>query len=127
MAAKTFDKLVEEISKLTLTELSDLVKQLETTFGVSAAMPTAAAGAAAAEAPAKAAEKSEYKVTLTDAGSSRVNAIKALRAAIPTMGMVEAKTAVENVPTVLGDAIAKDKATEIKQKLEEVGAKVELS
>ncbi|MGB8468277.1 MAG: 50S ribosomal protein L7/L12 [Candidatus Babeliales bacterium] len=127
MSAKTYDKLIEEVSKLTLMELNELVKQLETTFGVSAAMPTAAAGAgSAAPAAAKAEEKNEFKVTLKDGGPVKINTIKALRA-VTTLGLGEAKAAVENAPTVIGEAVAKDKAMEMKQKLEEAGAKVELS
>lgn len=125
MSAKTYEKLVEEIGKLSLTELSDLVKSLETTFGVSAAMPVAA-GQAAAPAAAKAEEKSEFKVTLKDGGPNKINTIKALRA-VTTLGLGEAKAAVENAPTVIGETVAKDKANEMKQKLEEAGAKVELS
>jgi large subunit ribosomal protein L7/L12 len=126
MAAKTYEKLVEEISKLSLIELSEFVKALEETFGVSAAMPTASAAQAAAPAAAKAEEKTEFKVTLKDGGPVKINTIKALRA-VTTLGLGEAKAAVENAPTVIGESVPKDKAMEMKQKLEEVGAKVELA
>ena len=127
MAAKTHEKLIEEIGNMTVIELSKFVKALEEQFGVSAAIPAATASPAAGQAAeAKAEEKSEYKVTLKEGGAEKIKTIKALRS-VTTLGLSEAKQAVEGVPTVIGEGIAKDKAQEMKQKLEEVGAKVELA
>lgn len=125
MAAKTYEKLVQEIATLTTLEVAELVKALETEFGVSAASVASAAPAAAAEAP-KAEEKNEYKVTLKESGANKINVIKALRT-VTTLGLTEAKKAVEEAPTVIGEAVAKDKANEMKKVLEAAGAKVELA
>ena len=127
--AATYEKLIDDISKLTAIELAELVKALEEKFGVSAAMPMAAAGAVAAGAPAAAAqaeEKLEYKVTLKEGGADKIKVIKALRQ-VTTLGLTEAKKAVEEAPTVLSEAVAKDKAKEMKTVLEAAGAKVELA
>ncbi len=127
MASKSFDKLIEEIGNMSVLELSDLVKQLEGKFGVSAAMPVAASAAAATgteEAPAE--EKTEFKVTLEVAGPKKIDNIKALRK-VTTLSLTDAKKAVEEVPTVIADTASKDDAQKMKQVLEEVGAKVTLS
>lgn len=130
MAANMQDKLIQEISNLTVIELADLVKALEEKFGVSAAMPTAAAAAPVA-APAAAAveEKSEYKVTLKEGGpeANKIAVIKALRAAVPALNLTDAKKMVEGTPVVILEAAGKDQAKDIKEKLEAAGAKVELS
>jgi large subunit ribosomal protein L7/L12 len=126
MTTKTHEKLIEEIGNMSVLELSKLVKELEEVFGVTAAMPMMAA-APAAEGAAKPAEaKTAFKVTLKDAGAKRVDVIKAVKA-LTGLGLAESKAAVENAPTVLAEAAPKDKATEMKQKLEEAGAVVELS
>ena len=128
MAAK-HEKLVEEIKGLTLLEVSDLVKALEEAFGVSAAMPAASVASVAA-APAAASaepEKANYKVTLKDAGSDKIKVIKAVKALIPNLTLGDAKSKVEEAPTVLADSIAKDDAMKMKKELEAAGAKVELS
>lgn len=126
MASKT-EQLISEIGKLTVLELAEFVKGLEETFGVSAAMPMAAAmPAAAAEAPAKAEEKSQYKVELTDGGADKIKTIKALRQ-VTTLGLTEAKKAVEETPTVLAEAASKEDAHKMKEALEAAGAKVKLS
>jgi large subunit ribosomal protein L7/L12 len=125
MAAKTYEKLVQEIAAMTTLEVAELVKALETEFGVSAAAVATAAPAGAAEAP-KAEEKNEYKVTLKESGANKINVIKALRT-VTTLGLTEAKKAVEEAPTVIGEAVAKDKANEMKKVLETAGAKVELA
>jgi len=129
MAAKSYEKFVDEISSMTVLELADLVKALESKFGVSAAMPMAsAAPAAAAEAaPAAAAEKSEYKVTLKDAGAEKIKVIKALREVIPNLALSDAKKLTEETPAVIAESVSKDDADKMKKKLEEVGAKVELA
>jgi len=127
MAAKSFDKLLEEVGSMSVLELADFVKALEDKFGVSAAMPAAsAAPAAAAPEAAKEEEKAEYKVTLKKAGSEKVKNIKAVRK-VTALGLGDAKKAVEEAPTVLGDAVPKEEAMKMKKELEEVGAEVELS
>jgi large subunit ribosomal protein L7/L12 len=127
MPAKAHEELIEAIGSMSVLELSKFVKALEEKFGVTAAMPAAApAAGAAATAPAAAAEKSEYKVTLKDAGSDKIKVIKLVKQ-YSGLGLSEAKAAVEGAPSVILAAAPKDKANEIKQKLEEVGAKIELS
>lgn len=121
------EKLVEEISSLTVLDVAELVKNLEEKFGVSAAAmaaPAAAAPAAAAEAPAE--EKAEFKVTLKDGGSDKIKVIKALRQ-VTTLSLTDAKAAVEGAPTVIGETVAKDDAKKMKEVIEAAGAKVELS
>ncbi len=130
MASKSFDKLIQEIGNMSVFELSDLVKQLEDKFDVSAAMPVAAPAGGAAVAGGEQAvaqeEKSEYKVTLEVAGPKKIDNIKALRK-VTTLSLTDAKKAVEEAPTVIADAASKDDAQKMKQVLEEVGAKVKLS
>lgn len=130
MASK-INKLVEEIGSLTILESADLVKALEEKFGVSAAMPMMAAGAAPAAAAGQVVaaqeEKSEYKVTLKDGGPEKIKTIKALRSVVSTLSLTDAKNAVENTPSVIAEAASKDDAQKIKKALEEVGAKVELA
>ena len=126
MAAKGYEKLVDDISTLTVLELSDLVKALEDKFGVSAAMPTAAAAPAVAAPAEAAAAKTEFKVTLKEAGPEKIKAIKALKA-VSGLGLAEAKAAVEGVPFVIGESVKKEDADKMKSELEAIGAKVELS
>lgn len=127
MASKSYEKLVEEIGGMSVLELADFVKELESKFGVSAAMPVASAGAAAAPAAAAAAEeKSEYKVTLMTGGSEAIKTIKALRQVTP-LSLGDAKKAVEGVPTVISEAASKEDAAKMKEVLEAAGAKVQLS
>ena len=126
MAAKGYEKLVDDISTLSVLELSELVKALEDKFGVSAAMPTAAAAPAAA-APAEAVEaKTDFKITLKEAGPEKIKSIKALKS-VSGLGLAEAKAAVEGAPFVIGEGIKKEDAEKMKSELEAVGAKVELS
>jgi large subunit ribosomal protein L7/L12 len=129
MAAKSYEKFIDEISNMTVLELADLVKALESKFGISAAMPMAsAAPAASAEAAAPAAaEKSEYKVSLTDAGAEKIKVIKALREVIPNLTLTDAKKLTEETPSVIAESASKADAEKMKKKLEEVGAKVELA
>ncbi len=130
MASKSYEKLVEEIGKLSVLELSEFVKALEEAFGVSAAMPmmasAPAAGAQADAGAAKAEEKSTYKVTLVES-SDKLKAIKALRQVLPNLGLGDAKAAVEGLPYVVGESVAKADAEKMKKALEEAGAKVTLS
>ncbi len=121
------EQLLSEIEKLTVLELAELVKALEEKFGVSAAMAMPAAGAAAPAAQeAKAEEKSEYKVELVEGGPDKIKTIKALRQ-VTTLGLSEAKQAVENAPTVLAESASKEDAQKMKEALEAAGSKVKLS
>lgn len=120
------DNLVEELSKLTVLEAADLVKQLEEKWGVSAAAPVAVAaagGAAGAAAPAEE-EKTEFDVILEDFGGNKINVIKAVRAVKAGLGLAEAKALVEGAPKPLLEGVSKDEAEDAKKKLEEAGAKV---
>jgi len=127
MASNSFDKLMDEIGKMSVLELADFVKALEEKFGVSAAMPMAAAPAAQAQEEAPQQEKkSAYKVVLKEAGSEKIKNIKALRK-VTALGLSEAKKAVEEAPTVLGESVPEEDAMKMKKELEAVGAKVELS
>lgn len=120
-------RIIDEISKMSVLELAQLVKELESVFGVSAAAPVAAAPVAAAPVAAAAAEeKSEFKVTLVNSGADKIKAIKALRT-VTTLSLGDAKAAVEGVPFVIAEAAPKDDAKKIKLALEEAGAKVELA
>ena len=124
MASEKITALIEEVKALTVLELSELVKALEEEFGVSAAaMAAPAAGGAAAEAVE---EKTEFDVVLTgfDA-AAKIKVIKAVRE-ITGLGLAEAKAVVEGAPKALKEAVSKDEAEELKKKLEESGAKVEL-
>jgi large subunit ribosomal protein L7/L12 len=121
--ATTKEDVLEFISNMSVLELSELVKEFEEKFGVTAqATVVAAGGAGAAEAVE---EQTEFNVVLTDAGAKKINAIKVVRA-ITGLGLKEAKAAVEEVPTVLKEAISKEEAEEIKKQIEEAGAACEL-
>ena len=122
------ETLIESISNLTVLELAELTKALETKFGVSSAMPMASAPVAVAGGAAPVAEeKSEYKVELLEAGPDKIKTIKALREVKKDLGLTEAKKAVEEAPTVIAEAASKDEAKTMKEKLEAIGAKVKLS
>ena len=116
--------VLEYISGLSVLELSELVKEFEEKFGVSAA-PVVVAGAAGAAAGAAAEEKTEFNVVLTDAGANKIGVIKVVRA-ITSHGIKEAKDAVEQTPSVLKEGASKEDAEKAKKELEEAGAKVEL-
>jgi large subunit ribosomal protein L7/L12 len=118
------DKLVDELSKLTVIEAAELAKKLEETWGVSAAAPVAMAAAAPAEAAA-AAEQTEFDVILAAAGEKKINVIKEVRA-ITGLGLKEAKDLVEAAPKAVKEAVSKDEAAQLKKKLEDAGATVEL-
>jgi len=107
-----------------MLEISELISEIEEKFGVTAAAPAAAAPAAGGG-DAQAEEKDEFDVTLTSAGSSKINVIKAVRA-ITSLGLKEAKELVDGAPKVLKEAVAKAEAEEMKKQLEEAGASVEL-
>jgi large subunit ribosomal protein L7/L12 len=118
-------KLIEDISKLSVLEVSELVKALEEKFGVSAA-PVAVAGAAAPAAEEAAEEKSEYDVILTAIGDNKIAAIKGVREIKTDLGLVEAKNLVEKLPATLLEAAKKEEAESVKKKLEDQGLTVEL-
>ena len=118
-------KILDEIKELTLLEVNDLVKALEEEFGVSAAAPVMVAGGAAAGGDA-AAEKTEFDVVLAEAGAQKIKVIKVVRE-ITGLGLAEAKAVVDGAPKTVKESASKDEAEEIKTKLEEVGAKVELT
>jgi len=115
------EQLVEYVSKMSVMDLANLVKELETKFGVSAA-PVAVAGGPAAAAVE---EKTEFTVVLTDGGASKINVIKEVRT-ITGLGLKEAKDLVEGAPKTVKEGISKADAEEMKKKLEAAGAKVEL-
>ena len=115
-------ELIDQIDKLTVLELADLVKQLEEKYGVSAAAPVAVAAApAAAAAPAEA--KTDFDVILEDAGAEKIKVIKAVRE-VTSLGLTEAKAFVESAPKPVKEGIPKDEADAIAKKLQEAGAKV---
>jgi len=124
--SKNFDQLIESIEKMTVIELSELVKSLEEKFGVSAAAMAAPAAAPAAADAAPAEEKTEFKVTLKEVGPEKIKVIKALRS-ITSLGLLEAKKAVEGAPYVVIEAAPKEEAEKMKKALEEAKAVVELS
>jgi large subunit ribosomal protein L7/L12 len=118
-----FKDLVEQVEKLSVLDLSELVKVLEEKFGVSAAAPIMMAGAGAGAAAAE--EKTEFNVELTEAGANKIGAIKAVREATG-LGLKEAKDLVDGAPKVIKENVPKAEAEEMKKKLEEAGAKVTL-
>jgi large subunit ribosomal protein L7/L12 len=120
------EDVIEYISNLSVLELSVLVKEFEEKFGVSAQPTMVAGGAVAADAPAAAVEEqTEFSVIITDAGAKKINAIKVVRA-LTGLGLKEAKTAVEETPTVLKEGVSKEEAEKMKKELEEAGASCEL-
>jgi len=125
------DKLVEQLSGLTVLEIAGLVKQLEEKWGVSAAAPVAVAaapaagGGGAAAAPA-AEEKTTFEVILKEMGANKIGVIKEVRGAVPGLGLAEAKALVEGAPKTIKEGVTKAEAEEIKKKIEAAGAKVEI-
>ena len=118
-------EIISAIEKMTILELADLVKEMEEKFGVSAAAPVVVGGGAAAAAE-EVEEKTEFDVVLKEAGAKKLNVIKVVRELKPGLGLKEAKDLVDNAPSTLGEALPKEAAEEMKKKLEEAGAKVEL-
>ena len=119
------EKLVEDLSGLTVLEAADLAKLLEEKWGVSAAAPVAAAAAAGAAAPAVVEEEqTEFTVMLTAGGDKKINVIQEVRGVRPDLGLKEAKDLVEAAPTPVKENISKQEAEEIKKKLEDAGASV---
>lgn len=124
MASEKITSIIEELKTLTVLELSELVKAVEEEFGVSAAAAVAVAAPAAGEAAA-AEEKTEFDVILTAAGPEKIKVIKAVRE-ITGLGLADAKALVDGAPKPVKEAVSKDEAEQIKAKLEEVSASVEL-
>ncbi len=118
-------KILDDIKELKLLEVAELVKLMEEEFGVSAAAPVMVAGVAAEGGAAAAAEQAEFEVVLAEAGASKLNVIKVVRE-ITGLGLKEAKELVDGAPKPIKSGIAKEEAEEIKAKLEEAGAKIEL-
>ena len=118
-------KIVDELSTLTVLEAAELSKMLEEHWGVSAAAPVAVAAAGGGDAAAPAEEKDEFDVVLTAAGDKKVNAIKAVRE-ITGLGLKESKALVEEAPKAIKEGVSKEEAEEIKKKLEEAGAGAEI-
>ena len=127
----TKDEIIEAIKKMNVVELADVVKALEDEFGISAAAPVAVAaapangGAPADGAAAASEDQSEFEVSLKEIGPNKINVIKAVRE-VTSLGLREAKELVESAPASIKDGIAKEEADEIKSKLEEAGAAVEV-
>ena len=119
------EKLVEDLSSLTVMEAADLSKLLEEKWGVSAAAPVAVAAADGGGGAAAAEEKTEFDVVLSAIGDKKINVIKEVRA-ITGLGLKEAKELVESAPKAVKEGVTKDEAEELKKKLEEAGASVEL-
>ena len=117
--------MIEEIKALTVLELSELVKAIEEEFGVSAAAPVAVMAGGAAAGGAAAEEKTEFDVVLADAGAEKIKGVKVVKD-ITGLGLKEAKEMVDGAPKTIKEAASKEDAEDIKAKLEEVGAKVEL-
>ncbi len=122
---KGVETLVEEIGNLSVLELSDLVKALQDKFGVSAAAPMQIVAQAGVEAKPAAEEKSEFTVTMTSCGDKKIQVLKVLRE-LTGLGLKEAKDIIDNLPKVVKESAAKEEAQNIKSKLEEVGAVIEL-
>ncbi|HCV45470.1 MAG TPA: 50S ribosomal protein L7/L12 [Deltaproteobacteria bacterium] len=126
MASITKDQVIDFIANMSVLEMSELVKEMEEKFGVSAAAAAVAAPAAAggvADAPAE--EKSEFDVILTSFGEKKINVIKEVRG-ITGLGLKEAKEAVEAAPKAIKEGVSKEEAEEVKKKLEEAGASAEI-
>lgn len=123
---ESVQSIVDAVKKLSLMEVSELVKALEEEFGVSAAPVMMAGGAAPAAAGEAAAEKTEFDVVLASAGANKIAVIKAVRGLKPDLGLAEAKTFVESAPKAVLEGVKKDVADAAKKSLEEAGAQVEL-
>jgi large subunit ribosomal protein L7/L12 len=126
------NKLVEQLSELSVLEIAGLVKQLEEKWGVSAAAPMAVAAGPAAGGPgggtaaAPVEEKSTFDVILKEMGSNKIAVIKEVRGAVPGLGLADAKALVEGAPKTIKEGVTKEEADEIKKKIEAAGAKVEI-
>ncbi len=125
MVPEKFKALVEQVEKMSVLDLAELVKVLEEKFGVSAAAPAMMMAAAPAAAGAAAEEKTEFAVELTDAGANKINVIKAVKD-ITGLGLADAKALVDAAPKMVKEGLKKDEAEAMKKKIEEAGGKVTL-
>src|SRR5699024_8128344 len=119
----TKEQIIDAIKEMSVLDLNDLVKAIEEEFGVTAAAPVAAAGAASGGEAAE--EQTEFDVVLEDAGASKIKVVKAVRE-ITALGLKDAKDMVDNAPKAIKEGVAKEEAEELKAKLEEVGATVQV-
>jgi large subunit ribosomal protein L7/L12 len=129
MASEKLEQILKEIEELTLLDVAELVKMMQDRWGISAAVPVAAAAAPAAAAPTAAEpaeEKTEFTVVLKDGGARKIQVIKVVRELLPGLGLKEAKELVESAPKAILENAPKDQAEAAKAKLEEAGATVEL-
>ena len=124
--AITATQLIQEIESMTVLDLAGLVKALEEKFGVSASAVAVAGAPAAGAAAAAAEEKTEFDVVLADAGANKLNVIKAVREVVAGLGLKEAKDLVDGAPKTIKEAVTKEDAAKLKEKLEAAGAKVEI-
>jgi large subunit ribosomal protein L7/L12 len=121
------EKIVEDLSALTVLEAAELAKLLEEKWGVSAAAPVAVAAVGGGGAPAAAVEeKTEFDLVLTDAGAKKIEVIKLVREVVPALGLKEAKDLVEGAPKTVKEGVSKADGEALKKKFEDAGAKVEL-
>ena len=119
-------EIIAAIESMTILELADLVKEMEEKFGVSAAAPVVVGGAVAGEAAPAEEEKTEFDVILKAAGAQKLKVIKVVREVKPGLGLKEAKELVDGAPSTLAEGISKEAAEELKKKMEEVGAEIEI-
>ena len=125
MSEESVGQVIDLIEKMTVLELADLSKQLQDKFGVSAAMPVAAAGPAAGAGDEAAEEQTEFDVVLTAIGDKKIQVIKVVRE-LTSLGLKEAKGVVDNAPGPVKEGVSKEEAEAAKAKLEEVGAQIEI-
>ncbi len=125
MAEESVGQVIDLIEKMTVLELADLSKQLQDKFGVSAAMPVAAAGPATGAGEAPAEEQTEFDVVLTAVGDKKIQVIKVVRE-LTSLGLKEAKEVVDSAPSTVKEGVSKEDAEAAKAKLEEVGAQIEI-
>ena len=119
-------EIIAAIEKMTILELADLVKEMEEKFGVSAAAPVVVGAVAGGEAAPAEEEKTEFDVVLKEAGAQKLKVIKVVREVKPGLGLKEAKALVDEAPSTLAEAVSKEAAEELKKKMEEVGAVIEI-
>ncbi len=119
-------EIIAAIEKMTILELADLVKEMEEKFGVSAAAPVVVGAVAGGEAAPAEEEKTEFDVVLKGAGAQKLKVIKVVREVKPGLGLKEAKELVDGAPSTLAEGVSKEAAEELKKKLEEVGAEIEI-
>ena len=119
-------EIIAAIEKMTILELADLVKEMEEKFGVSAAAPVVVGAVAGGEAAPAEEEKTEFDVVLKGAGAQKLKVIKVVREVKPGLGLKEAKELVDGAPSTLAEGISKEAAEELKKKMEEVGAEIEI-